>query len=351
MTMNSLRRRQLGLLLLFHLIATLAHADQDPFASKQRGVAWVAGGEIAGDELDAIVELGADWIAQTPFGWMKTRDRPAVGLATGGHILWGETDHGLVTTARAAHARGLKVALKPHLWIRGSWPGDVAMTGEREWKQWFVAYERFILHYAELAQRHDTDLFVIGTELKLTTRAREADWRRLIRRVRAVFDGPLTYAANWDEVWDVPFWDALDCIGVDAYFPLSEDDRPERAELIAAWRPVVERLAALAEKNDRPVLFTEAGYRPVAACAARPWEHRGGNVDDRCQAIAIDALFGALWHEPWFAGVWVWKWFPHGPRAGRASFSPQGRPAARVIGRWFDGSHSTAFSSDTAISR
>ena len=55
---------------------------------------------------------------------------------------------------------------------------------------------------------------------------------------RAVYKGKLTYAANWDgEFEEVAFWDALDVIGVQAYFPLTEERVPSVTKLTQAWAP------------------------------------------------------------------------------------------------------------------
>ena len=39
-------------------------------------------------------------------------------------------------------------------------------------------------------------------------------WRRIIAAVRAVYHGRISYGANWTDFEKVPFWDAVDEIGV-----------------------------------------------------------------------------------------------------------------------------------------
>ena len=94
------------------------------------------------------------------------------------------------------------------------------MATEEEWQRWFGDYERFILHYAGLAAAAKVELFCVGVELAGSSLTREADWRRVVERVRERYQGPLVYAANWWEEYDrIPFWDALDYIGVNAFSP------------------------------------------------------------------------------------------------------------------------------------
>ena len=97
------------------------------------------------------------------------------------------------------------------------------MTSEQDWQLWFENYERFILHYARIAEREQVEIFCICVELARTMKEREQDWCRLIDRILQSYNGPLTYAANWlGEYDDIQIWDALDYVGINAFFPLSE---------------------------------------------------------------------------------------------------------------------------------
>jgi hypothetical protein len=72
-------------------------------------------------------------------------------------------------------------------------------------------------------------------ELHRTAVERPDDWRRRIADVRRVYSGKLTYAVNWHrEVEEVSFWDALDPIGVQGYFPLATAAVPTVDELETA---------------------------------------------------------------------------------------------------------------------
>src|SRR5690242_14455432 len=202
-----------------------AKSAADAPTERKRGVCLFAGRELPADAFDRLAAAHVDWISQTPFGWQRSYDDPEFELATSGHVFWGETDGGLAETARAARAHGIRTMLKPHVWLMdmsgGHWVGSIRMKSEADWRRWFACYERFIVHYAQLARASGMDALCVGTELEGTS-DREADWRRVIAAVRRVYPGPLTYAANWSSEFErVRFWDALDFIGVQAYFPLS----------------------------------------------------------------------------------------------------------------------------------
>lgn len=211
------------------------------------------------------------------------------------------------------------------------------MRSEAEWQAWFASYRRFLLHYAELAERTGIEALAVGTELGGTTR-REKEWRALIADVRSRYRGSLTYCANWSEDVDhVAFWDALDWIGVQAYYPITERTAPSIDELKAGWRKPIAALKALSERTKRPVVFTEVGYHALDTAASRPWEWRlSGRPSEETQARCYEALFRVAEANPWIRGIYIWKWFPHHERAGgpgHTDYTPQRKAAERVLER------------------
>ena len=71
--------------------------------------------------------------------------------------------------------------------------------------------------------RIKADIFCVGTELSKLSK-HDAEWRRIIGDVRKIYKGPLTYAAvQGPEFETLQFWDALDYIGLNNYYPLTDD--------------------------------------------------------------------------------------------------------------------------------
>ena len=173
-----------------------------------------------------------------------------------------------------------------------------------------------ILHYAELAEETGMESLCIGTELYATTTSQPDRWRALIKEIRKVYSGQLTYAANWyKEFEEITFWDDLDFIGIQAYFPLSKDDLPSKTELMSSWKGHNKSLKAVADKFNKKIVFTEIGYKNTACAAKEPWTwpqqvDENIQVADEMQEICYQALFESTWNEPWFDGMFIWKWFP-----------------------------------------
>ena len=280
-----------------------------------------------------------EWIALNPFSYQRTVTDP--GLYFGGD----PADAHLVHAIQQAHELGLKVMLKPHIWLRqkddDAWRGSIGMDTEEDWRLWFENYERFIMHYARMAEREQVAILCVGVELARTMKERESDWRALIGRVREVYHGPLTYAANWwGEFDEIHIWDALDYVGVNAFFPLSEEASPDLATLRAGARRVADQVELVQRATQRPVIFTEVGYKSVRGATVKPWEWTRRfepAVDLELQSRAYQAVLEVLWERPWFYGMYWWKWHSDmnhgGPTAG--DFTPRGKPAEQILSEWY----------------
>jgi len=275
--------------------------------------------------------MGVRWISITPFGFQSTNDTT--------EIRWGgqrvaESDERLRAVTAQAHALGLKVMMKPHIWLRPpAWPGSINHGTDGAWAAWFASYRPFILHYAALAQREGMDALCIGNELQYAS-LKDREWRGVIAGVRGAYSGPITYGATAEEVTGVPFWDAVDFIGVSAYFVLVEGQTPSPAALAAAWRPVSDRLRALSRRHGKQVVFTEIGYRSADFAAWRHWEITNDSaVNLQAQANAYAAMFETVWGEDWMGGAYFWKWFSHPGHSGQESndFEFEGKPAAAIV--------------------
>lgn len=295
--------------------------------------------------LAHLHQLGVTHLTLISFGFQPAMDSPEIRMNP--NARWfSESDAGIRTLAQQVAPYGMKLILKPQLWVgHGAWTADIAMPDETTWQQWERNYRTYILHYARLAQETQAAMLVIATELGNPVRQRPAFWRSLIAEIRTLYQGQITYAANWHaDFAHVPFWDALDYIGVQAYFPLSTETNPLLETLRKGWQPHADSIRVLHERTGKPVLLTEIGYRSVSYAAAEPWRwpsrEEAGVVppDYELQARLYQAFFEQVWPEPWLAGMIVWKWHAGGRMGdGRLNlnFTPQGKPAEQVIARWF----------------
>ena len=353
----------IGIGLLNTLIDSRNRVIKIPIKHKHRGVCWVGGPqEINASHLQKVANHNVNWISQTPFGWQRGYNNPEIGTnkkveQEGWQPWWGERDEGLRVTTRLAKDKGIKTILKPHIWLRddqGKWRGEIEMDSEEDWLEWFANYEEFILHYAQLAEEENMEMLCIGTELHKTCTERDENWRALIKKIRSVYSGQLTYAANFsNEYQEISFWDELDFIGVQAYFSLTDKEEESLEELKKGWKKPIKELEAFSRKFNKPVLFTEVGYKSTKDSGITPWEwpqriskeKRKQLHSNTQQADLYEAMFSEVFNKPFIAGVHLWKWYPtFGEQTDRhrqsqefnIDFTPQGKPAEEVMAKWFN---------------
>jgi hypothetical protein len=297
------------------------------------------------DLLPRLRDLGVTHVTLVPFGWQRAADDPQVRIDTSDGW-YSESHRGIRSLARQADSLGMGVILKPHIWIGGydeqQDRSDIGFDAEAKWARWEESYRRFLLIYARLAEEIDADGLVVGTELSRPATTRSDFFRALADTVRTVYDGNLTYAANWHDEYDkITFWDALDYVGVQAYFPLVDTPDPSLDTLRDRWRTHRRTLSELHQRTGKPILFTEIGYRSARTAAKAPWrwpeKDGGAALDSALQARCYRAFLSTMQNTPWFTGAAIWKWHPRTSRRDPTAFTPQGKPAERVLYRWFTG--------------
>lgn len=325
--------RHLGLLIL----CLLQFSCTSQVKEKINGVSFVASREKVGQQhVDEILKVNANHAAVMPFGFIREINSPDIIFDTE-RQWYGETKSGAKQYIEMLHKNGVQVMLKPQIWIwRGEFTGTLKMQSEEDWQTLENSYEKFMLAYAGLAQDTKVSILCIGTELEQFVKNRPEFWKKLIVKIKEVYKGKLTYAANWDEYPRTTFWEQLDYIGIDAYFPLSDERTPSVEQLKNGWQKHKEKMMGFSIEKSKPILFTEYGYRSMDYTAKKPWlvDRNEDKVNLDGQVNAKKAIFEEFWKEDWFAGGYVWKWFINHEKAGGGKdnrFTPQNKPAQLVI--------------------
>jgi hypothetical protein len=288
--------------------------------------------------VDEASRMGATWVSLTPFG--RVWDLKPTGIDLTFEAPFEENRAAVLAAIREAHARGLRVFLVPHLWVEnGEWRALIDPGDDAAWARWIDAYRAFLLTWAEVAREGDVDLLSVGVELRSwVTTPRAASMLSIIADVRKVYPGLLTYSANWDDVEDTLIFEALDLVGINAFYPLAEHDGASQSELMAGGRAVAAKVAVLARTLERPVVLTEIGYTTRADPAVRPWEWPDGmtavRIDERAQAEAYSALLAPFLRARWCAGFFVWRFYADPDDVSQEAewgFSPRGKLAELVL--------------------
>jgi uncharacterized protein (TIGR03437 family) len=291
---------------------------------------------------DAFAATNANWA-----GVLATWYQPSVTANAMVRNSSTPTDAAVTQAIREFHDKGIKVMLKPHVDVNdaaSSWRGNINPSDP---DTWFSNYTQFMVQYAQLADSLGVEMLCIGTELKTVSgAANQARWYRVIDAIRGVYKGTLTYAANatsaGDEFTSVSFWDRLDLIGLDGYFALTNQNDPTLEQLVAAWRRNTNRLDLVAtvtnfySAHQKPIVFTEIGYKSSAGANTEPWNYSHvGAYDPTEQRNCMDAAF-TVWSQwsSWMKGFFWWAWPVSAPSATDTDYNPRGKPAADLLRAW-----------------
>jgi hypothetical protein len=282
--------------------------------------------------------LGATWVALTPFGRVANLD--GTGVDPTFEAPFDRNRRDVARAVAMAHARGLRVMIVPHLWVEsGEWRALIDPGTDEGWRHWSESYRRFVRAWAIVAERSGADMFSVGAELRSWVTTQHApSFARLVDDVRRVYHGLVTYSANWDDVEQTVIAGKLDVIGINAFYPLSDQPGASPELLLEGARRVRVRVHALAEKWQKPVLFTETGYTTRPDAAVRPWEWPDAmthvTIDEEAQATAYRALLEPMLGEPDFAGFFVWRVYADPDDTSQEppwGFSPRGKLAEDVV--------------------
>jgi glycosyl hydrolase family 113 len=323
------------------LVSCLSNAEIYPVSGdKINGISFAAAKAlIDSTDLIPIKNISATWISLMPYGFIREGE---TNLNYNSDWQWvGETSEGIKKDIEICKRAGFKIMLKPHVWIsHGAYTGDFELETELDWSKFEESYSTYILEFAKIAENQHVEIFCIGTEWRKFIQIRPQFWKSLIKELRKIYTGKLTYASNWDEYKETPFWQQLDYIGINSYFPLTEKANPSLSELKLKWLPITAELKKFSASQRRLILFTEYGYRSIIGTTIKPWESSTSTaVSMNEQEIALSAQYHNTWAESWVAGGFLWKWFNnHRERGGveNDGFTPQNKPAELVIKKYYD---------------
>lgn len=290
----------------------------------------------ATEAIEKQRDMGGNAIAIVPYSYIRGESAPtylSIGSRAGS-----ENDQGVVHSAYEAKQRGMQSLLKPQVFFGNSWPGALEYNNEKDWNAFFDYYYRWIRHYAFLAEIHQIDALCMGVEFAKATLSHGDQWKHMFQKARGLYQGNMTYAANWGEEFEnVDFWNELDFIGLNSYYPLSKNDTPTDAELKANFDIVKTKIKNVYQKYKKPIVFTEIGFRSIEA----PWKnpHADGDTpfNEEHQRRCYEVIFEGIQNEPWCAGILWWKFPSYLEYRGaeNTAFTPNNKATEATVKKWF----------------
>lgn len=125
-----------------------------------------------------------------------------------------------------------------------------------------------------------------------------------------------------------------------------KNEYPTTQEIAEGWKKYLPTFETIHKTFNRPIIFTEIGYKSTADSTVDPWKW----IDDiainelpiskETQANCYAAFFDTVWEKDWFAGVHIWKlsdyyWERAASEKDELDFGPLGKPAEQVIIKGF----------------
>jgi hypothetical protein len=322
------------------------------------------GSEQARAEVDRMAELNVGWVVVTPTVMQETahttRQYRDFEVTPDDHELRAIIDH--------IHTRGMRVCLRPmtetqdgcgrlQIWFQ---PDRERIPGRHSthWADWFASFRLRSQHYARIAQSTGCELYGLDSELDRTIDQHD-HYRRVIDAVRGVYQGPVTSChtthcglIDFEAEFANPkhWWHDLDMLQLSCYEPGSTRPGASVEEMLANLLPVRERFRRMANAYRKPIAFGECGCTSSSGGAVHPsgWNAESGYNPDE-QANYLEAVLRTFWDEPWWRGLYWWKWdeqldrpqFRSDPR-GDKGFTVWAKPAAEVMRRWYGRTERTA---------
>lgn len=260
------------------------------------------------------------------------------------------------------HSKGIRVQLRPMLeCFDGKGRLGVSFPADCEripglvcdyCSRWFESMTERSVYYARIAEQTGCELFCLDSELDHIIQFHD-QWKDVIRHVREVYSGAVTSCHTIHtkvidfekELANKEHWFyALDALSISDYIRCAHHGGLSAEEIAKNMEPERDRLRRIAELYQKPILFGEIGCTSTFGGAIRPSSFTVGSAySEEEQANFLEAVMRTFSEEPWWKGLYWWKWDEQiarpwitDPSSGDKGFTVQGKKAQTVMKRWFE---------------
>ncbi|MEK6940285.1 MAG: hypothetical protein AABW49_00075 [Nanoarchaeota archaeon] len=255
--------------------------------------------------------------------------------------------------------KGLHVLIAPQVCCT---PIDTINKSEEWWDSYFEETEKFLVHFAKLAEQADADAFMYAVPSLIEyPKGFAYRWGSVFRSIRTVFTGEMgemvwilgpEVSAFPKPIPDAEFisWaDELDFILVSTDFPLSTKDNPSDKELEEGAQAVVESVKEFYDKLGKPVIIRNGYFNVKYSWKGQtfyqinsvPWltdpeeklKESGYEFDTLDHDRTINAYFQVISENPWVIGYYHFG-YTHWENPLSPWMSVRGKPAEDLWKKW-----------------
>ena len=311
-----------------------------------------------------LVAQGYTWVElDPPWQWSEVDGLPRVVNDVQDSPNYPD-DEAFLRELRAYTDVGLHAMVAPQLCCTGL---DTRDRSEAWWDAYFSETERFLSHFAALAQQGDASAFAYAVSAPSTAEPDNAGrWGHVFAAVREHFDGEVGQM-----VWllgpevspqpqtipspqEIPWGGELDFFLVHSDFPLSTLDDPTDEELLRGARAVADGTRGLHDAFGKPVLLRNGYFNVQHAWKGQSYyqidsvpaisepeaavAESGYVFDAHDHARTVDAQFRAIAERPWIEG-YLHFGYTHWEDPLSPWMSVRGKEAEEVWRKWNEVAH------------
>ncbi|MGW5237871.1 glycoside hydrolase family 113 [Monashia sp. NPDC004114] len=287
--------------------------------------------------LDYAVRRGANSVAYS-FPIYTDGQRPTR-VYTGPET---PTPAALSTMVAAAHARGLRVTVRPLVDeanlrnSEGGWRGTIRPP---RLSAWFDSYEQTLRPFLKAATKARADEFVLATELT-SLQTQHEHWSRLAKSAGKLFPAMLSYTFNWD-ARDTQMAPPDGAVGLDLYFAVDLGPDATVEQLATA---LTRQIMAKPKALRQVMVAQEVGIAAQDGAYREPWNWGNPKLHGLNPAIQVNWFTAACRavDRSGLDGIYFWMLDSSvdptqvdAKTEGTAGFI--GRPGEKAIERCFAG--------------
>ncbi|GEM_PF-2704810 len=210
-----------------------------------------------------------------------------------------------------AKERGLKVSVRHYIDVES-----------KEWrchwkpknkKKAFKNIKKELTQFSKVLEDYKVETFTIGAEYcEITGKEYQNEWKDIIKSIRGIFHGKLSYGANWqeengkNEFYSTSFWADLDYIGLDLYSPIPDNIKGKN--IYNHQLKVISKFNLFAKKLKKNLFINEVGFSGSSKGTSEPfeWRNKIPGSQER-QANAYKYTLKALKSFQNIKGIFIWR--------------------------------------------
>jgi MFS family permease len=253
------------------------------------------------EEFDKMKAIGVEWVAINHWWWQDYLNSTEIKQGP-----WSDGFANMTDCFLYAKSIGLHIMYKPMLNLLKTydWRSYIIYTDE-----WMKNYTAWLVENAKAAEAGGVEILCFGTEMG-NMQVHSDGVREMIRQIREVFSGLLTYSANHDSFKFVDWYDAIDIIGISMYSMMTTAWDPTVQELTTVWNGMYQDLLELALRWKKPIAFTEIGIQAMDGSNMIPNDNQISQEKDvsEMENFYLSLFNSKIWTAFWFKGAYWWIW-------------------------------------------